>query len=396
MARHKLTDTKLKRLDRPGVYGDGDGLYLRVQPSGSRSWIFVWRRFGARREIGLGPYSAGSSHVGLADARRKAQEAREIVGAGGDPKTDMAERKAALRVVTLGEVADEYIEAMRPKWRDKTLTRWERIASTYIKSIRQLPIGVVSTNDVVRALQPLWQAKPETADKVRQGLKKFLDHAKARGLRAGDNPAAWAGHLDQILPAPTKLSRGHHAAMPFGDAPAFVARLRGSTGIAARALEFLTLTAVRSGEGRGARWDEIDLDAKLWTVPASRMKTGKPHRVPLSPRAIEIVKIMRLQSINNLVFPGRSEGRPLSDTALTKALGAAGAAAFSVHGLRSTFRDWAADATSFQREVAEAALAHAVGDAVERAYRRGDALEKRRELMDAWAAFLNGNAGEGV
>lgn len=393
MARHKLSDSGLRGLDKPGIYGDGDGLYLRVQPSGSRSWIFIWRRFGARREIGLGPYGAGSSHVGLAAARRKAQEAREIVGAGGDPKSDMAERKAALRVMTLGQVADEYVDAMKSKWREKTLARWERIANAYIKTIRQVPIEAVNTNDVVRALQPLWHAKPETADKVRQGLKQFLDHARARGLRSGDNPAAWTGHLDQILPAPAKLSRGHHAALPFVDAPAFVSRLRESTGMAARALEFLVLTTVRSGEARGARWDEIDLAAKLWTIPAERMKAGKAHRVPLSPRAIEIVHLMRSQSINDLVFPGRTAGRPLSDTSLTQALGAAGGKQVSVHGWRSTFRDWAADATNFQREVAEAALAHAYGDAVERAYRRGDALEKRRELMDAWADFLNGEAG---
>jgi integrase len=318
----------------------------------------------------------------------KAGEARGIVGAGGDPKTDMTERKAAKRIATFGTIADEYIETMKPKWRGgKTLPRWERFAKVHAKRIRGIPVGKVSTDDVVRVLRPLWHDKPETATKVREGLKLVLDHAKARGLRAGDNPAQWKGHLDQILPAPSKLSRGHHAAMPYGDMPAFIQKLRAVDGIGARALEFVILTAVRSGEARGAAWLEINLDARVWTIPATRMKGGKDHRVPLSDRAVDIVKAMKAQAINDYVFPGRVDRRPLSDMTLAKAMKTAGADAFTVHGFRSSFRDWVAEETVFQREVAEAALAHAVGDAVERAYRRGDALAKRRELMDAWAAY---------
>jgi integrase len=320
----------------------------------------------------------------------KADEAREIIGSGGDPKTDMAERKAAAKTVTFGKLADEYIETMKPKWRgDKTVAAWERFASSYINAIRKVPVDKVSTDDVVRVLRPLWHEKPETATKVRERLKLVLDHAKARGLRSGDNPAQWKGHLDQILPAPSKLSRGHHAAMPYVDVPAFLQKLPTVEGIGAKALEFTILTAVRSGEARGATWQEMDLDAKVWTIPAVRMKSGKEHRVPLSDRALAIVKDMKATAINDLVFPGQRDKRPLSDMTLAKALKTAGGGEFTVHGFRSSFRDWAAEETNFQREVAEAALAHAVGDSVERSYRRGDALEKRRKLMDAWAAYCS-------
>lgn len=265
MALHKLTDSKIRSLTKPGVYGDGGGLYLRVMNGASgprKSWVFIWRRFGARREIGLGRYGLGAWHVTLAAARAKADEAREIIGAGGDPKTDMAERKGAQKTVTFGSLADEYIETMKPKWRgSKTVAAWERFANGYVNSIRKVPVDKVSTDDVVRVLRPLWHDRPETATKVRERIKLVLDHAKARGLRTGDNPAQWKGHLDQILPAPSKLSRGHHAAMPYADVPAFVQGLRSVGGVGAQALEFAILTAARSGEVRGATWQEVDFDA---------------------------------------------------------------------------------------------------------------------------------------
>jgi integrase len=397
MARHKLSAGKVHSETRPGIYGDGDGLYLRIQKAGGKSWVFVWKRFGTRREIGLGRYGSGTGHVSLAGARAKADEARAIIGAGGDPKTDMAERKAAVRTMTLGKLADEYIETMKPKWRgDKTVAAWERFAATYIKPLRAVPIDKLSTDDVVRVLRPLWHDKPETAKKVRERLKLVLDHAKARKLREGDNPAAWKGHLDQILPAQSKLLQGHHAAMPYVDVPSFLRKLRTSDGSGARALELVILTAARSGEVRGATWDEIDADAAVWTVPASRMKAGKEHRIPLCARALEIIEAQRATAINGLVFPGQRENRPLSDMTLLKALKTAGGGDFTVHGFRSGFRDWVGEETKFQRETAEAALAHAVGDETERAYRRSDALAKRRKLMDAWSAYLAGPSGENV
>ncbi len=396
MARHKLSDSKVKSISKPGIHGDGDGLYLRVQRSGSRSWVFVWRRYGIRREIGLGPYGSGAGHVSLAAARTKAQECREIIGAGGDPKTDLAERKAAVKVASFGQVADEYIEAMKPKWKsDKTLAKWQRFADVHAKDVRKVPIEAFSTEDVLKIIRPLWADKPETAGNIRECAKLVLDHAKARGLRTGDNPAEWKGHLDQILPPPKKLVRGHHAAMPFAAVADFFKKLRLVTGVSARALEFTILTAARSGESRGATWEEIDFAAKVWTVPAERMKSGREHRVPLCDRAIEILEAMRDRAVDNLIFPGAKQGRPLSDMSLAKALKAAGGGQFTVHGFRSSFRDWVSEATNFPRELAEAALAHAVGDSVERAYRRGDALEKRRMLMEAWAADALG-APEGV
>lgn len=396
MARHKLTDSKIRTLTKAGIFSDGDGLYLRVQPSGSRSWVFIWRRYGTRREIGLGPYGSGAGHVSLAVARVKAEEARSIVGQGGDPKTDLAERKAALQTATFGSVADEYRETMAPKWKsDKTVAKWKRFTDIHAKPIRKVPIAEVSTEDVLKVIRPLWAEKPETAGNLRECIKLVLDHAKARGLRSGDNPAEWRGHLDQILPPPKKLIRGHHSAMPFAAVAEFFKQLSRVGGVGARALEFAILTAARSGEVRGATWDEIDLKSQSWTIPAARMKAGKEHRVPLSKAAVDILLSMKEQALNELVFPGARDNRPLSDMTLAKALKATGGGEYTVHGFRSSFRDWVAEATNFQREVAEAALAHAVGDAVERAYRRGDALEKRRQMMDAWAAYVIG-APEGV
>ena len=393
MARHKLTDSKIKALSEPGIFADGDGLYLRVRP-GSKAWKFIWKRYGIRREIGLGPYGSGAGCVSLAAARAKAEEARNIVGAGGDPKTDMAERKPT--APTFGQVADEYIDTMQVKWRGaKTLPRWQRFANTYAKPIRKIPVDKVTVDDVLRVLRPLWNDKPETATKVRESLKLVLDNAKARGLRTGDNPAD-KGILNQLLPAHGPLAAGNHPAMPFADVPAFLKRLRSVDGNGALALEFVILTAGRSGEVRGATWDEIDLDAALWTIPASRMKSAKVHRVPLSPRAVEIVRQMKETAVNAFVFPGRKDDRPLSDMTLLKALKTAGAGEYTVHGFRSSFRTWVAEQTNFQRELAEQALAHAVGDSVERAYQRGDALDKRRKLMQAWATYLTTEKGGNV
>ncbi|CEJ13410.1 Prophage CP4-57 integrase [bacterium YEK0313] len=390
MARHKLTDTQIRATARVGVLGDGDGLFLRIKPSGRRSWIFIWRRFGIRREIGLGPYGRGTGEVSLAAARIKAEEARSIVGRGGNPREEMRERIAAKPVQTLGEVVDEYVEAMQSKWRGRqTQPAWKRFAGTYIKAIRKVPIDRVVTDDVLRVLRPLWGSKAETAGKTRERLKIVLDYGKSRGLRHGDNPAEWKGHLENILPPLKSLSRGHHAALPYGEIPTFMARLRAVESTAARALEFTILTAARSGETREATWAEFDFDAGIWTVPAGRMKGERMHRVPLVGRALEIIKNMRTRAIGDLVFPGRIARRPISDATFGNVL-AALKVDVTAHGFRSTFRDWAADETPHEREVVEAAIAHAVGDQVERAYRRMDALEKRRHLMTDWDNYCAG------
>lgn len=386
MARNQLTVTRIKGSTAERL-GDGDGLWLRRNRSGNRSWVFIYIRDGRRREMGLGTYGSGTGMVGLADARIKADEVRAILGRGGDPFMEMEERKGR-GGATFGEVADAYVVSMSSRWRGaKTVAGWKRSVEVHAKPIRDLRIDKVDTDAVVRCLQLIWGEKPESATKLRERIKMVLDHARARGLRSGENPAEWKGHLDQILPAPQALKRGHHAAMAYSDVPAFIAKIRAARGMAARGLEFAILTATRSGEARGATWEEIDLDRKIWTIPANRMKAGKLLRVPLSPRAIEIVQDVQKQSKSEYIFPSTKGRTPLSDMAFGKVLKTYGGEKFTTHGFRSSFRDWVTEATTFQRELAEAALAHAVGDAVERAYARSDAMEKRRVMMDAWADF---------
>lgn len=391
MARNKLTDSRIKARKESGVLGDGDGLGLRIKPSGAKSWIFTWKRDGVRRELGFGSYNSGTHPVSLALARTKADEARAILASGGDPATDMAERKVAIQQVTFGKTADEYIEAMSPKWvGGKTLVAYQRFANTYAAAIRDVPVASLSTDDVLTVLRPLWHDKPETGRKTRERIKSVLDYAKARQLRSGDNPAEWRGHLDQILPANEKLSKGHHAAMAYADLPSFISRLRASQSVAVRTLEFIVLTAARSGEAREAEWIEIDLPAAVWTVPGRRMKSGKAHRVPLTSRAVAILREMKEIEVDRYVFTGQRHNRPISDMSLVKSLKASGAGSVTIHGFRSTFRDWAGNETNFARELAEQALAHSAGDATEIAYRREDALKKRRVLMDAWQDYVEG------
>ena len=393
MARNLLTALEIKNNLKQKLR-DGDGLWLHTSSAGNRYWVFIYIRNGRRREMGLGPFGRGTGPVSIAAARVKADEVRTILARGGDPFTEMEERRARMAPTTFGTIADEYILAMKSRWRDTTLVDWERFAKSYAGGLRKVPVAEVATDHVLGLLRPIWHTKPETASKMRQRIKMVLDHARARGLRTGDNPAEWKGHLDQMLPPAEKLKNGHLATMPYVDVPSLVTRLRDAKGTGARALEFTVLTAARSGESRGAKWAEIDFDAKIWTVPAERMKAGKEHRVPLSDRAVAIVQEMRTKSVGDLVFAGTNPRRPISDMTMAKALKTAGGSAFTVHGFRSAFRDWSAEETLHQREVAEAALAHAVGDAVERAYRRGDALTKRRALMSDWADYceraLNG------
>jgi integrase len=271
----------------------------------------------------------------------------------------------------------------------KHRSQWRNTLTTYTTPIWNKRLAEIETDDVLACLKPIWTAKAETASRVRGRIERVLDAAAARGLRSRDNPARWRGHLANLLPK--RPEHVHHAAMPFDDLPAYVARLRESDGISARALEFTILTATRSGEVLGARWSEIDLDAKVWTVSAGRMKSAREHRVPLSERAVEILSALAAVKIGDYVFPGAKRGSPLSVMALTMVMRRMGMEAFTVHGFRSAFRDWAGERTNFPREIAEAALAHVVGDETERAYRRGDALEKRRALMEAWAIFCEPN-----
>jgi integrase len=380
---NKLSARAVASVAKPGRYSDGGGLYLNVSDSGAKSWLFMYKIAGRRREMGLGPLR----DVPLARARERAAENRQHLLAGRDPLT-VREKPATM---TFGEAADALFESMSPSWRNaKHRSQWEMTLRVYAAPLTALAVRDVTTDDVLRVLKPVWQAKAETASRLRGRIERVLDFAKARGMRSGENPARWRGHLDAILPKRQKLTRGHHKAMPFPDVPRFMHALQGMGSIGAQALEFTILTAARSGEALGARWDEINLDAALWTVPAMRMKGAREHRVPLSERAVAILKTLLAARMSEFVFPGLKPGKPLSSMAMEMVLRRADADV-TVHGFRSTFRDWAGEATSFPREVAEAALAHLVGDAVERAYRRGDALDKRRKLMDAWASFCSGS-----
>ncbi len=391
---NKLTALQVAKLNEPGRYSDGGGLYLTIGAGNRRSWVFLYRVRGSgkQREMGLGP----AATVTLAQARSKAAAARAALDAGDDPIA--AARADDGEVPTFGEMAEEVISSLESSWRnEKHRAQWRATLETYATKLKPKRVDEITTEDVLAVLKPIWTNKAETASRVRGRIEKVLDAAKAKGHRDRENPARWRGHLDHLLGRRQKLQRGHHAALPYDELPKFMAELRQQEGLAAVALEFLILTAVRTGEllrkmrggsPLGAKWGEVDFEAKVWTIPASRMKAGVEHRVPLSVRAIAILKAVEpLKRADDFIFPGQKPGHPLSEMACGMVLRRMGCGHVTVHGFRSTFRDWCGEETSFPRDVAEAALAHAVGDRVERAYRRKDALEKRRALMEAWANF---------
>ncbi len=367
---------------KPGKYGDGDGLQLVVAATGARKWVLRVMRDGKARELGLGSFPS----VSLLEAREKAAEIRKQVRSGIDPRAAAAKEKA---IPTFKQLADEVVESLEKGFRnEKHRAQWKSTIKTYAAPLHDLRVDTVGTDDVLGVLKPIWTEKPETASRVRGRIEKVLDAARAKGFRTTENPARWRGHLDHLLPKVQKLGRGHHAAMAYEAVPAFVEQLQSRDAMAALALEFLILTAARSGEVLGARWSEIDLEAKVWTVPANRMKANREHRVPLVPRAIEILEKAQKAQTSYFVFPGQKSERPLSVMALEMVLRRMKIEDATVHGFRSSFRDWAGNETTFQREVAEQALAHVIGDKAEQAYRRGDALDKRRGLMEAWGDFV--------
>ena len=395
MARtlNKLSDVGVKAAKKPGRLSDGGGLYLNVSATGTKSWLFMWTAEGKRREMGMGSYPA----ISLSKARSKANACREAVAEGRDPIAEKAKEAEP----TFGECADKLIESIKAEWRnDKHEYQWRQtLGESYCQSLRSKRVSQITTEDVLKVLTPVWTAKSETASRLRGRIERVLEFAKVKGWRSGENPAAWRGNLRNLLPRRQKLQRGHQPAMPYGDVPGFMVRLRASDAMAARALEFTILTVARSGETIGAKWQEIDFDRKVWTVPAARMKAGETHVVALSTVAVDLLKrLQELQIAGDFIFAGdprpgnrkdAKHGRPLSNMAMIMLLRRMKLADITVHGFRSAFRDWAGDETSFPREVAEAALAHKVGNEVERAYRRSDALEKRRKLMQAWADYLS-------
>ena len=378
---------------KPGRHADGGGLHLLVKESGARSWVYRFMLNGKSRDIGLG--AAGPDGISLADARDARDALRLKVKAGIDPlqerHREVAEALAAAQAakiagITFKSVAETYIGANEGSWRnDKHRQQWKNTLATYVYPvIGELPVAEVGTAHVLQILEPIWKAKAETASRVRGRMETILDAAKARGYRDGENPARWRGHIAQILPARSRLTRGHHKAMPYEAIPAFVGALHKREAVAALALEFTILTAARTGEVIGAKWDEVDLEKAIWTIPASRMKAGKEHRVPLSGRAVEILKSTRGLR-KEWLFP-TSKGGKMSGMAMTMLLRRM-KVDVTVHGFRSGFRDWSAECTGYAHEVAEMALAHTIENKVERAYRRGDLFDKRRRLMDDWATY---------
>lgn len=390
----------VSRLSAPGLHfvGGVPGLILAVAPSGGRNWLLRVMVAGKRREIGLGGFPA----VPLAMARERAREAKGKIWAGVDPLEEKAARCRAVidaraMAVTFSDAAGHFIKAQEPGWRNaKHAQQWRNTLETYAYPvIGKSLVRDVNLTQVMAILEPIWREKTETASRVRSRIELVLDWATARGYRDGLNPARWRGHLDKLLARPTKVKRtAHHTALPIDKVPGFMTELRKQGGIAARAMEFLVLTAARSGEVRGATWAEIDLDSRLWVIPASRMKAEREHRVPLSDAAMALLAALPGGSGDRLVFQS-PRGGTLSDMTLTAVLRRMTVDAVP-HGFRSTFRDWCAERTHFPSEVAEMALAHAVGDKVEAAYRRGDLFEKRRLLMAEWAAFCarSGAAGD--
>lgn len=387
MARqiNRLNWKKVAGLKEPGLHADGQGLYLRIDETGSRRWVFIFQHAGRRREMGLG--SAESQK--LAEVRQKADEVRGQVKAGLDP---IAVRRKAMEPAAdtrFSAVAASLMDDLEQGWRSKKQRgQWEASLKQHAPRLWDADVKAVDTEMVLTALRPIWTKKPETASRVRSRIERVLSAAKARGLREGENPAIWRGHLDQLL-TKARRQKGHHAAMAYADVPAFVTRLRERTSISARALEFAIFTAARSGEVRGATWGEIKGDA--WTIPAERMKAEKEHVVTLNEGARRVLDSIPADIRQGLIFPGLKG--PLTDMALAMVMRKMGVADATPHGFRSAFKDWAMDCTSFADEISEEALAHNVGSAVRRAYRRGSAMEKRRALLAAWSDHCTGASG---
>lgn len=395
---HRLKAVAVAQMNKPGLYSDGGGLYLQVTTAGVRSWLFRYMRNGKARAMGLGPLHT----VSLAKARVKAHECREILLAGTDPldaKKDaqQAQRLEDAKALSFRDCATSYHLAHKDSWKNKKhADQWTNTLSTYAYPvIGDLPVGAVDVGLVLKILEPIWRTKTETASRLRGRIESVIDWATARGFRVGENPARWKGHLDHLLMSRSAANKVvHHPALPYKEVAKFIVDLRTQEGFAKQALELLILTASRTSEVLNATWGEVDLELAVWTIPGARMKAGREHRVPLSEHACEILRnqlairqgTQRAAQLD-YVFPGRKASQPLSNMALLQLLKRMGRPDLTVHGFRSTFRDWAGECTNHPREIAEAALAHTVKDKTEAAYARGDLFEKRRVLMSDWATF---------
>ena len=387
MAReiHRLTAVTVKALSEPGRYADGNNLYLSISSNGGKRWVFFYKFRGKQREMGLG----SARTVKLQDARKKADDARQSLADGIDPIAAKGRQSG----LTFEQCATRYIAAHKPGWKNaKHAAQWELTLKAYAyPAIGSSFVADIDTAAVKSVIGPIWESKNETAARVRGRMEQVLDWARVHGYREGDNPARWRGHMDKLLASRKRVrKRGHHAALPYTGLPDFWKALRAQNGIAAKSLAFVILTATRTTEATGSAWSEIDAD--IWTVPGIRMKGGRQHRVPLTATALDILKDIEplSEGRTSLIFPGGVKGKPQSENAMLALLKRMDAGNVTVHGFRSSFRDWAAEETSHPRDVVEMALAHAIESDTEAAYRRGDMLDKRRVLMEDWAKFCTG------
>jgi integrase len=396
--KQRLTNRRIETLKSPGFYADGDNLYLDFKEPPSKNWVFRYKRNGRARDHGLGPWP----DVSLAEARELASDCRRKLRAGIDP---IDEKRAArlqqklerAKEMTFRQCAEAYIAAHERAWKNpKHAAQWPATLVAYAYPVfGNLPVQVVDTALVVKALEPIWHDRTETASRLRGRLESILGWAATAGYRSGENPARWRGHLENLLPQKSKIAPvRNHPALSYRELPAFFAKLDEEDGIGALALRFAILTAARTGEVIGAKWDEIDDAERLWTIPGGRMKAGRDHRVPLSAPALAILALLKRLPASPFVFAANRH-RPVSNMIMLMTLRRMGRTDLTVHGFRSTFSDWVAERTAFPSEVREMALAHAVGDKVEAAYRRGDLFEKRRQLMAAWAKFATSPAPAG-
>lgn len=386
-----LTAATIKTLNEPGRYADRDGLYLQVTKKGSRSWIYRYQINGKRREMGLGALK----EVSLKDARELAGDARKLQRRGIDPKAQRDRQQATQGdpgAWTFDKCATAYIKAHAPGWKnEKHEDQWRNTLETYVKPVfGHLPVDQVDTSLVMQVLQPIWNTKTETASRLRGRIERIISWAIVQGYRSGPNPALWRGHLSMLLPQRAKVQKvTHHAALPYSEIGEFMPIIRGQKGLSARAIEFTIMTAARTGEVIGAEWIEVDLVSRIWTIPGERTKSGRDHRVPLSDQAVALLEALEERRWSDFIFPSRQHGKHLSNMAMLTLLKRLGRNDITVHGFRSTFRDWAAECTNYPRELAESALAHILSDKTEAAYQRGDLLEKRRIMMQEWADFID-------
>ena len=398
---NRLTALQVQKLSKPGYHADGAGLHLCVKATGGKSWIFRYRYGGKEREMGLGPLHT----VSLAEAREKALAQRKMLLDGVDPlaakhASEVQRKLAEASVITFDTAATSYIASHRAGWKnEKHAEQWTNTLTTYASPVfGSLPVADITTPLVLRVLEPIWTTKTETASRVRGRVEKILDWCKTQGYRTGDNPAAWRGHLENLLSAPQKTKKvEHHPALPWREIGAFMQALRTMPGAAALATEFIILTNCRTSEAIEARWAEIDMGEKRWTIPASRMKAAKEHTIPLSDAALAVLQRLKAETKEGeFVFPGGKKNTPLSNMACLALLKRMGRSDLTVHGFRSSFRDWAGESTAHPREVIEHAMAHQLPDKAEAAYARGSLLERRRVLMADWAQYCAQPAVTGV